>query len=271
MLNKWKSSLTMESPFCRGLRGVALVLATLILVTNAEARPRHECTQDNLEGAYGYAFTGPLVGVGPVAAVGLASFDGEGGLTAKDTVSTNGKIVRRTGRGTYVVNANCTGSAKIGDDFGEFMFNFMIIPDSGGPEFSFIVTNQGTVQTGVALKTGDDECSDASLKGTYRVLGAGTNIGVALIGAVGFRVLDGAGNLTQAEDTFSSNGTISHRIGRSATYIVKADCTVTEVFEDGLTFDGVIVAGGREAYFVRTNPGTAITALYKKQSLHHDD
>jgi hypothetical protein len=52
---------------------------------------------------------------------------------------------------------------------------------------------------------------------------------------------------------------------------VKADCTVTEVFEDGLTFDGVIVAGGREAYFVRTNPGTAITALHKKQSLHHDD
>lgn len=26
------------------------------------------------------------------------------------------------------------------------------------------------------------------------ILGAGTNIGVALIGAVGFRVLDGAGN-----------------------------------------------------------------------------
>lgn len=255
----------------RVLRGVALVLAMLILVTNAKARPRHECTRDSLDGAYGYAITGPLVGAGPVAAVGLATFDGEGGLTAKDTVSTNGKIVRRTGRGSYEVNANCTGSAKIGDDFGEFMFDFMIVPDSGGREFSLIVTNPGAVQTGVALKTGDEECSDASLMGTYRVLGAGTNIGIALIGAVGFRVLDGAGNLTQAEDTFSSNGTISHRIGRSAIYLVKGDCTVTEVFADGLTFDGVIVAGGREAYFVRTNPGTAITALYKKQSSHHDD
>jgi len=271
MLNKWKGSSTMKGQIRIGLRSVALVLATLILVTSAKAKPRHECTQDDLEGAYGYVVTGPLVGVGPLASVGLATFDGEGGLRAKDTVSTNGTIVRRTGSGSYVVNGNCTGSAKIGDDFGEFMFDFMIIPDSGGREFSFIVTNHGTVQSGVALKTGDDECSDASLKGTYRVLGAGTNIGVALIGAVGFRVLDGAGNLTQAEDTFSSNGTISHRIGRSATYSVKVDCTVTEVFEDGLTFDGVIVAGGREAFFVRTNPGTAITALYKKQSPHHDD
>ena len=61
---------------------------------------------------------------------------------------------------------------------------------------------------------------------------------------------------------------ISHRIGRAATYTVNSDCTVSEVFEDGLTLDGVIVAGGREAYFVRTNrdPRTVITALYKQQS-----
>jgi hypothetical protein len=98
--------------------------------------------------------------------------------------------------------------------------------------------------------------------------------GAALIGAVGFRLQSSGWRRQsyQGGDTFSGNGTISHRIDRSATYIVKADCTVTEVFADGLTFDGVIVAGGgREEYFVRTNPGTAITALYKKQSLHHDD
>jgi len=137
MLNKWKGSSTMKGQIRIGLRSVALVLATLILVTSAKAKPRHECTQDDLEGAYGYVVTGPLVGVGPVASVGLATFDGVGGLRAKDTVSTNGSIVRRTGRGSYMVNANCTGSAKIGDDF---MFDFMIIPDSGGREFSFTVT-----------------------------------------------------------------------------------------------------------------------------------
>jgi hypothetical protein len=36
---------------------------------------------------------------------------------------------------------------------------------------------------------------------------------------------------------------------------VLSDCTVSEVFADGATFEGVVVAEGREAYFVRTGPG----------------
>jgi hypothetical protein len=248
-------------------------LFVLGAVSNAQPRQEHECTQDSLEGDYGYVFTGAFVGIGPVAAVGLASFDGAGSVTASDTISDNGIIGRRIGAGTYTVNVNCTGSAEIGDDFGKLAFDFMIVPGSRGAEFSFIVTSDGTVQTGVARKTGPDECTEASLEGTYRVLGAGTNFDVGLISAVGFRVLDGAGHLTSAEDTFSSNGLISHRVGRAAIYSVNPDCTVSEVFEDGLTFDGVIVAGGREAYFVRTNsaPRTVITALYKRKSRHHED
>jgi len=105
----------------------------------------------------------------------LAIFDGAGGVTARDTVSTNGEISRRAGAGSYTVNTNCTGSAAIGDGFGKVSFDFMIVPGTAGGEFSFIVTNQGTVQTGVALKVGDKRCNEASLRGTYRVLGAGTN------------------------------------------------------------------------------------------------
>src|SRR5262249_61649823 len=52
------------------------------------------------------------------------------------------------------------------------------------------------------------------------------------------------GRLNPAEDTISSNGGMRHRIGRSASYTLNADCTVRAVFQDGLTFDGVIVAGG---------------------------
>jgi hypothetical protein len=75
------------------------------------------------------------------------------------------------------------------------------------------------------------------------------------------RILDGAGNLTWAEDTISrtvppsGEQQIIHRAGRTATYQVLSDCTVSEVFADGATFEGVVVAEGREAYFVRTGPG----------------
>ncbi len=256
-------------------QALVFVLASMFAlnaVPTAQARQDRGCTQDSLYGAYGYVFSGSLIGIGPVAAVGLAIFDGAGGVTARDTVSTNGEISRRAGAGSYTVNANCTGSAAIGDGFGKVSFDFTIVPGTAGGEFSFIVTNQGTVQTGVALKVGDKRCNQASLRGTYRVLGAGTNFDVGLISAVGFRILDGAGHLTRAEDAFSSNGVISHRIGRAATCTVNSDCRVSEAFEDGLTFDGVIVAGGREAYFVRTNPNprTVITALYKKEPRGHE-
>jgi hypothetical protein len=92
--------------------------------------------------------------------------------------------------------------------------------------------------------------------GTYRVAGAGTTLANGLITAVGYRILDGQGHLTWAEDTRSVAGQISHRIARTADYTVDPSCAVTEVFADGLTFDGVVAAGGREAFFIRTNPGT---------------
>ena len=237
------------------------------------------CTQRTLQGDYGYLVTGPdgpatltatpngSFWTGPVAAaVGLMTFDGAGGLSARETRTATGPVSRRIGTGTYLVGsfpapeASCMGSATVGGDFGGLSFDFMIVPGSKGKEFSLVITNPGKTQTGVALKTGEEPCSNASLQGTYRVQSAG---GISLdfgpTAAVGFRLLDGAGNLTYAEDTISRNGQIMHRVGRSATYKVLADCTVSEAFispvaAERATFEGVVVAGGREAYFVRTGP-----------------
>jgi hypothetical protein len=223
-----------------------------------------------LHGSYGYFLSGPLVGVGPVAAVGILTLDGAGGLSAQDTVSNNGVIGHRNGLGAYTVNSNCTGSASLNGDFLGFSADFTVVPKSRRDAFTLIVTNPGTNQAGeaskVVLQEGDGGvvCSLADLQGTYRVWGAGTSLASGLITAVGYRILDGQGHLTWAEDTRSVAGQISHRIGRTADYTVDSNCAVTEVFADGLTFDGVVVAGGREAFFIRTNPGTVITALYKK-------
>jgi len=248
------------------LLAIGTVLA-LGITEPAYAKHKTECSLEILEGSYGYFLSGNLNGVGPVGAVGLAAFDGEGGLTAQDTLNINGVTSHRTGTGSYAINPNCTGSAKVDGDYAGFAFDFMIVPGAAGSEFTFIVTNPRTIQTGFAMRTGD-ECTLASLKGTYRVLG-----GEQPFAAVGLRILDGAGSLTSAEDTVSMNGVISHRIGRSAAYTVEQNCTAHEIFADGPTFEGVIVAGGAEAYFLRTNgPAARVgTALYKKRSRHHDD
>ena len=43
--------------------------------------------------------------------------------------------------------------------------------------------------------------------------------------------------------------------------IVKSDCTGTDVRNDGATFDLVVVDGGRQAYFLRTQ-NLAITNVF---------
>ncbi len=83
-------------------QALVFVLASMFAlnaVPTAQARQDRGCTQDSLHGAYGYVFSGSQIGIGPVAAVGLAIFDGAGGVTARDTVSTNGEISRVSGRG----------------------------------------------------------------------------------------------------------------------------------------------------------------------------
>ena len=244
-----------------------------------------QCTDENLHGRYGYIVSGwlvslPPVALAPIAAVGIVTFDGEGVLNAQDTFNNSGVISRRgvlpqTGVGTYTVNSNCTGSATVAGDFAGLTFDFMIVPGTGGSEFSLIVTNSGTVETGAAIGTvangdaqriPDEECTLATVQGTYRLLAHGfaPAPGNAPSASVGIRIVDGAGHLS-GHDTVSMNGMIQPRDVFS-TYTVNLNCTGTQSWIDGRTFDWVIVAGGAQVFFIRTNPGTINSGTFKKQS-----
>jgi hypothetical protein len=171
-------------------RLTAIAFASLFFLGAAgRAQEQPEDTQDNqdcnvqiLQGSYGYSFSGfggPFAtttsffsGESRVGAVGLATFDGAGGLTARDTLARSSlraritsntttiisNTTRHAGAGTYGVNANCTGHASMDltldpnrNDPGSSVkvdpehleFDFMIVPGAHGREFSFIVTNQG--------------------------------------------------------------------------------------------------------------------------------
>ncbi len=234
-----------------------------------------QCTDENLQGRYGYTMSGwlvgpvPVVGLVPAAAVGIVTFDGEGILNAQET-SNNGNsraISRRTGAGSYTVNPNCTGSAIVAGDFAGLTFDFMIIPGTNGSEFSLIVTNSGTVETGDAQRIPDEGCPalNATVQGTYRLLASGYLLGTGPTASVGIRIVDGAGNLS-GHDTVSNTGSIVPRDVLAA-YTVNSDCTGTQTWIDGQTFDWVIVAGGTQVFFIRTDhPAIKIASgTYKKQ------
>lgn len=226
------------------------------------------CTVENLHGRYGYTVSGWLVGLVPVAEVGIVTFDGEGIiLNAQDTVNSGSAISRRTaGVGTYGVNPNCTGSATVAGDFAGLTFDFMIIPGTNGSEFSLIVTNSGTVETGDAQRIPDEACTDGTVQGIYRLQAHGYLLGTGPTASVGIRIVDGAGNLS-GHDTVSNNGSIVPRDVTSL-YAVNSDCTGTQTWTDGSTFDWVIVAGGTQVFFIRTDhPNIRIASgTFRKQS-----
>ena len=134
------------------LIGCIAVIAVSTLAGNlAPAQASHGCNARNIEGNYGYMVNGTNVGNGLVASVGVVSADGEGRLTATDTVSANGLVLHRTITGTYTVNPACTGSATFTDNFGQSTHLDFVLVDRGR-EFQFIQTDPATVTTGVAKK-----------------------------------------------------------------------------------------------------------------------
>jgi hypothetical protein len=94
---------------------------------------------------------GTIVGVGPAAANGVVTFDGQGRLTGTDTASVNGEIIQRMFEGDYQVTATCTGVATLVFTDGESVsLDLQLV--ASGEAVSFIQTNEGTVITGSAQK-----------------------------------------------------------------------------------------------------------------------
>jgi hypothetical protein len=119
------------------------------IVSNVQAQAK--CSDASLKGSFGVTSTGTIVGVGPLAAVGVVTFDGEGNHTGFDDISINGTISRGTFSGTYKVNPDCTGSDIENFEGGPTIQRNFVIVDNGR-EIRFIVTNPGNAVTAVAKK-----------------------------------------------------------------------------------------------------------------------
>ncbi len=116
------------------------------------------CTNASLDGTYGFYRTGTTP-FGPLAAVGIATFDGAGTTTANQTIVRNGTIrppVPINER--YEVNADCTGrliTTATGLDFAR------VVVVERGKEIFMLSLSPGNAVTGVQRKVdrGHDEDS----------------------------------------------------------------------------------------------------------------
>ena len=116
-------------------------LLVLGLVSRAQAE---ECSNASIKGGYGLSGEGTVVGVGPLAVIGVLTADGKGNGSEVETISFNGDIVQgATFTVAYTVNADCTGSF-VSTGLGSVFHNDFVLDDNK-KEFRLMATEPGFV------------------------------------------------------------------------------------------------------------------------------
>ena len=125
--------------------GVLILLAfsNQNVLPRVQAHERSEgCSVATLNGAYGLVLTGQVLNVGPIAAVGVSTFDGKGHFLADQAVNLSGNFVQAHLTGTYTVNRDCTG---IADVVGTGPHSFVLI--DGGKQLDLMNNDNSQVIT----------------------------------------------------------------------------------------------------------------------------
>ena len=102
-----------------------------------------------LHGTYMTQGTGSIVGVGPMAAVGVWTFDGEGNQVLTMTFSLNGVISRGTLSGPYTVKSDCTMTLSLSNGTN---YDGGVAPD--GNTGYWMATDPGTALSGTFTRLG---------------------------------------------------------------------------------------------------------------------
>jgi hypothetical protein len=114
-----------------------------------------------------------------------------------------------------------------------------------------------------------ENCSNATLNGSYGLHATGTVMGVGNFAAVGRFTFDGKGNLAgKLFVRLNGNNNVANITG---TYSVSSDCTVSDVwrFSDGSTstHESILVNEGKEYFILNTTSGepSVISGEAKRQ------
>ncbi|HUI55096.1 MAG TPA: hypothetical protein VLY04_09000 [Bryobacteraceae bacterium] len=139
---------------------------TMLLLVAAAAWAQDEpfqtvCSNATLEGDYGFIVTGtrpsaptPGAAVETVVGVALTHFDGNGNLTQTDNI--HGSITglaapNRQGTGTYVINADCTGTMKLSNPGSPTLTLAIVVVDDGNELRAAVMDPTASVTPGTIV------------------------------------------------------------------------------------------------------------------------
>jgi hypothetical protein len=99
----------------RNISATVQVISFLLLMLLNAVPPAHaqQCSPAGVAGGYGFTITGTLLlptGAVPLAAVGKALLNTDGGFSATEARSVGGEFADETLKGTFTVNSDCSGT-----------------------------------------------------------------------------------------------------------------------------------------------------------------
>jgi hypothetical protein len=127
------------SHFCRRAPRAHFSWAlAFVILTASAAHAAPDCSNASFKGTYVRTGTGSVVGLGPLALIGVFSADGEGSLTGSVISNVNGMVLRETFTGTYDVKPDCTGSETLTLSSGRTSVNDIVVSSEGQDVFSLV-------------------------------------------------------------------------------------------------------------------------------------
>jgi hypothetical protein len=150
-----KKGITMKRSTIAKTFAIATVTALALSIAPSAKADNKGCSTATLQGTFadrdsGWIFPGPNAAPLQFAGVGVDTFDGNGNMTTSGTASVAGMVAPSTGKGTYTVNPDCTGTYTVSSP-GLTVHAFFVIDDSGN-ELQIVITDPGTVILCVARR-----------------------------------------------------------------------------------------------------------------------
>jgi hypothetical protein len=136
------------------MKRIFSVLFALAVVVTTTSTVYAQCSNATLTGNYPIIYSGSttpghsVTEKNTLAAVGVETFDGAGGLSVTYTLVANGQPGSHDDTGTYTVNSDCTGTTT-NTTLG---LHFNIVTVGGGAEVFGIQTDEGFTATFDAKK-----------------------------------------------------------------------------------------------------------------------
>jgi hypothetical protein len=143
-----------------GLATLLTICGVLVSGSPASAQSDDEgqCSLRTLRGAYGFSIDGQILAgprAGLLRGVAMTQFDGRGNLTQVDFTTINGVPIGtdwRPAKGSYRVNADCTGTAEIIQGDGSPTLKLRLVIVRNGKEVRTLVEGNATGSVGIRVQ-----------------------------------------------------------------------------------------------------------------------